>query len=45
MNQKNREQLRAAILDNLNQGKQARSPTCDLLKHYYPLKGILTPVQ
>jgi hypothetical protein len=44
MNQKNREQLRAAIVDNLNQGKQAHSPTRDLLKQYRPLKGILTPV-
>ena len=44
MNQKNREQLRAAILDNLVQGKQAHSPTRDLLKQYRPLKGILTPV-
>jgi hypothetical protein len=44
MNQKNREQLRAAILDNLAQGKQAHSPTRDLLKQYRPLKGILTSV-
>src|SRR5262249_43835965 len=44
-NQKNREQLRAAILDNLAQGKQPHSPTRDLLKQYRPLKGILTSVQ
>jgi hypothetical protein len=43
MNQRNREQLRAAIVDNLNQGKQTHSPTRDLLKQYRPLKGILTP--
>ena len=41
MNQRNREQLRTAIVDNLNQGKQTHSPTRDLLKQYRPLKGIL----
>jgi hypothetical protein len=45
MNQRNKEQLRAVIVDNLNQGKQTHSPTRDLLKQYRPLKGILTPLQ
>ena len=45
MNQKNREQLRVAILDNLVQGKQTHSPTGDLLKQYRPLRGVLTQVQ
>src|SRR5262245_55886806 len=45
MNQRNREQLRAAIVDNLNQGKHTHSATRDLLKQYRPLKGILTTAQ
>src|SRR5438094_3735485 len=44
MKQKTQEQLRASILSDLVQGKQAHSPTRDLLKQYAPLKGILTPV-
>src|SRR5690349_23834255 len=43
MNKKDREQLRVSILSDLIQGKQAHSPTKDLLKQYTPLEGILTP--
>src|SRR5262245_52620248 len=45
MNPRKREQLRAAIVDNLNQGKHTHSATRDLLKQYRPLKGILTAAQ
>src|SRR5215831_17297466 len=45
MNQKNREQLRAAIVENLSQGKQAHSATRDLLTQYRLLKGILSSHQ
>jgi hypothetical protein len=43
MNKKDREQLRASILSDLTLGKEAHSPTKDLLKRYAPLEGILTP--
>src|SRR5215471_2301761 len=45
MNQRTREQLRAAIIENLSQGKQTHSATRDLLTQYRPLKGILSSHQ
>lgn len=42
MNQKDQKQLKACILNDLVRGKQAHSPTKDLLKQYTPLEGILT---
>jgi hypothetical protein len=37
MNRKDQKQLKACILNDLVRGKQANSPTRDLLKQYTPL--------
>jgi hypothetical protein len=41
MNQRNREQLRAAIANDLIQGQGGHSPTRELLRQYAPLEGII----
>jgi hypothetical protein len=42
MNKQNREQLRAAIANDLVQGQGGHSPTRELLRQYAPLEGIIT---
>jgi hypothetical protein len=42
MNKRNREQLRAAIANDLVQGQGGNSPTRELLRQYAPLEGIVT---
>jgi len=42
MNKRNREQLRAAIANDLVQGQGGHSPTRELLRQYAPLEGIIT---
>jgi hypothetical protein len=42
MNNRNREQLRAAIANDLVQGQGGHSPTRELLRQYVPLQGIFT---
>ena len=42
MNNRNRQQLRAAIANDLVQGQGGHSPTRELLRQYVPLQGIFT---
>ena len=42
MNKRNKEQLRAAIANDLVQGQGGHSPTRELLRQYAPLEGIIT---
>src|SRR5262245_13168008 len=42
MNKRNREQLRAAIANDLVQVQGGHSPTRELLRQYAPLEGIIT---